>query len=230
MTINPAVHGRVWAIVSKQTAHRLMGGFMPTLLHRDASPRGVYFISRQLSSAAVGVWKRKNPAGRVTVRDLTTTKMSFVDMDWISGSFTAPNEHTEHHKRALAVSDELISELLEADDIVIETPMYNFAVPARLKAWIDHVVRAGKTFQYSAAGPEGLATGRKAFVTIASARIYDEASDSVAYNLETPYRRRILGFIGITNAKTTVLSSSHVVMLSHAKEVANVIEEAAAGI
>jgi FMN-dependent NADH-azoreductase len=172
---------------------------MPTLLHLDASPRRDSSISRQLSSFAVSVWKRKNPGGAVIERDLTLSKMTFVDLSWISGAFSAPDQHTEDHKRALAISDELTSELLKADEIVIGTPMYNFAIPAVLKAWIDHVVRAGKTFQYTSSGPEGLAKGRKVLVTIASGATYDESSGMGASNFETPYLRHILGFVGITD-------------------------------
>ena len=172
---------------------------MSTLLHLDASPRGDYSISRQLSAAAVAAWKDKHPGGKVIVRDLTTTKMTFVDLDWITGAFSAPDQLTDDHKNALAISDTLISELLEADEIVMGTPMYNFTIPAVVKAWIDHVVRAGKTFNYGSSGPEGLAKGRKMLVTVASGGSYDKASGMEAYNYETPYLRQILGFIGITD-------------------------------
>ena len=172
---------------------------MPTLLHLDASPRGDYSISRQLSAAAVAAWKDKHPGGKVIVRDLTKTKMTFVDLDWITGAFSAPDQLTDDHKNALAISDTLISELLEADEIVMGTPMYNFTIPAVVKAWIDHVVRAGKTFNYGSSGPEGLAKGRKMLVAVASGGSYDKASGMEAYNYETPYLRQILGFIGITD-------------------------------
>ena len=172
---------------------------MPTLLHLDASPRGDFSISRQLSAAAVAAWKDKHPGGKVIVRDLTKTKMTFVDLDWITGAFSAPDQLTDDHKSALAISDTLISELLEADEIVMGTPMYNFTIPAVVKAWIDHVVRAGKTFNYGSSGPEGLAKGRKMLVTVASGGSYDKASGMEAYNYETPYLRQILGFIGITD-------------------------------
>jgi FMN-dependent NADH-azoreductase len=172
---------------------------MPTLLHLDASPRGNYSISRQLSAHAVRVWKRNNLGGTVIERDLTQSKVTFVDLDWIAGAFSAPEQHTENHKRALAISDELTAELLRADEIVIGTPMYNFSVPAVLKAWIDHVVRVGKTFQYAGSSPKGLAAGRKVLITIASGASYDEASGLSAYDLETPYLRHIFGFIGITD-------------------------------
>jgi FMN-dependent NADH-azoreductase len=89
--------------------------------------------------------------------------------------------------------------LLAADQVVLGTPMYNFAVPAVVKAWIDHVVRAGKTFNYGATGPEGLAKGRKVVVAVASGGTYDAASGMEIYNYEIPYLRHILGFIGITD-------------------------------
>lgn len=119
---------------------------MATLLHINVSTRGNYSISRQLGHAAVQAWKERNPSGRVVERDLAKTSLTFVDLDWIAGAFSPPERHNEGHKRALALSDELISELVDADEIVLATPMYNFAVPAALKAWVDHVVRAGKRF------------------------------------------------------------------------------------
>ncbi len=171
---------------------------MPTLLHIDVSPRGDYSISRQVSAAAVKAWRDKYPTGEVIERNLASTSLSFVDMDWIAGAFTPPDQHTDSNKNALAISDELVAELLAADEIVIGTPMYNFAIPAVLKAWIDHVVRAGKTFRYTASGVEGLATGRKVVIVVASAGAYQDGSGIEALNYETPYLRHILGFIGIT--------------------------------
>jgi FMN-dependent NADH-azoreductase len=172
---------------------------MPALLHLDASPRGEFSISRQLSKAGVAAWKTKYPNGKVIERDLTKTDMTFVDLDWIMGAFSPPEQVSDRHKIALAISDTLIGELLEADDVIIGTPMYNFAVPALLKAWIDHVVRAGKTFQYGASGPEGLVKGRKVVVAVASGGTYDKASGLESYNHEIPYLRQILGFIGMTD-------------------------------
>jgi FMN-dependent NADH-azoreductase len=172
---------------------------MSTLLHLDASPRADYSVSRQLSTAAVRAWKSKNPTGIVVERDLTKTALTFVDMEWIVGAFTAPDQHTDGNKRALAISDELVAEVLAADEIIIGTPMYNFAIPAALKAWIDHIVRAGKTFQYTATGVDGLAKGKKVVVAVASGGVYDEASGMAAYNYEIPYLRHIFGFIGISD-------------------------------
>ena len=172
---------------------------MATLLHIDSSPRGNYSFSRTLSAAAVEAWRSEHPDGKVIVRDLTTTQMTFVDLDWIMGAYTPPEHHQENHKRALALSDEMTSELLESDTIIIGTPMYNFALPAVLKAWIDHVVRAGKTFQYTPQGAKGLATGKKVTVLVASAGQYVAGSPMASFDALTPYLRQVFGFIGITD-------------------------------
>ena len=170
---------------------------MATLLHIDSSPRETYSFSRTLSTKAVDTWRTKHPEGKVIVRDLTTTPMTFVDLDWIMGAYTPPEQHQENHRRALALSDELVAELLEADTVIIGVPLYNFNLPAVLKAWIDHVVRAGKTFQYTPEGPKGLASGKKATVLVASAGQYVAGSPTASFDALTPYMRQILGFIGI---------------------------------
>ncbi len=173
---------------------------MPTLLHINVSPRGDYSISRQLGNAAVQAWKQRNPEGRVIERDLARTPLTFIDLDWIVGAYLAAEQHTEAHKKALALSDELVAELTEADEIILSTPMYNFAVPAALKAWIDHVVRAGKTFRYTAAGaPEGLLRGKKLLVIVASGGNYVESSGLAALDHEVPYLRFIFGLMGIND-------------------------------
>src|SRR5690349_18916936 len=168
---------------------------LPTLLHITVSPRGNHSISRQLGAAAVRKWKEHNPGGRIVERDLARTALSFVDSEWIAGAFSPPETHTEGHKRALAISDELISELLQADEIILDTPMYNHAIPAVLKAWIDHVVRAGKTFRYTSAGtPEGLLASKdiKALVIIASGGKYTGDAGLAVLDYEAPYLRFIL--------------------------------------
>ena len=125
---------------------------MPTLLKIDVSPRGDYSVSRKLTAKFAEQWKQTH-SGTVIDRDLVKTDLPFVDLPWILGAYTAPDQHTPEQKSAIKVSDDLIAELLSADEIVIGTPMYNFAIPALLKAWIDHIVRLNKTFSF---GPEGL--------------------------------------------------------------------------
>jgi len=99
---------------------------------------------------------------------------------------------------AVQLSDTLVDELLAADVLVLAAPMYNFSVPSTLKAWIDHVARAGRTFQYTATGPVGLATGKKAVIFTASGGVYS-AGPGAAYDYLSTYLRTALGFIGITD-------------------------------
>ncbi len=174
---------------------------MPTLLHIDASPRGDYSMSRKLSAAFAAAWKAKNPDSKVIYRDLETTKLTFVDLAWIGGAYADPASHTPEQKQALALSEELTGELLEATEIVLASPMYNFAIPAAVKAWIDHVVRVGKTFSVDHTGYKGLATGRTATFIVASGGLYSPGSPAEGYNMETPYLKAIFGFMGITETK-----------------------------
>ena len=174
---------------------------MPKLLQIDVSPRGDYSVSRKLSAAFAEEWKSKNPGGTVIVRDLTRTLLPFVDLPWIGGAYSPPEQHTQEQKEALKVSDELVDELFSVDEIVIGTPMYNFGVPAALKAWIDHIARFGRTFKIDETGYHGLVTGKKATFLIASGGNYAPGSPAEKYNYEAPYLQAIFGFIGITDTK-----------------------------
>jgi FMN-dependent NADH-azoreductase len=172
---------------------------MSTLLKIDVSPRGDHSISRKLSNHFATEWQSNHVGGKIVTRDLATTKIPYVDLPWIAGAFTAPDQHTAEHKAALKISDELTDELLAADEVVISTPMYNFNLPAALKAWIDHIVRLHKTFSFGPEGLKGLAAGKKVTIIIASGSEYTAGSPLESYNLEGPYFRVIFGFIGITD-------------------------------
>jgi FMN-dependent NADH-azoreductase len=172
---------------------------MSTLLKIDVSPRGDYSISRKLGNHFATEWQSNHVGGKIVTRDLATTKIPYVDLPWIAGAFTAPDKHTPENKAALKVSDELIAELLDADEVVITTPMYNFNLPAVLKAWIDHVVRLNKTFGFGPEGLKGLATGKKVTIIIASGSEYTSGSPMESYNTQGPYFRIVFGFIGITD-------------------------------
>ena len=144
---------------------------MPTLLHIDSSPRGDRSISRKLSRVFAEEWQRKNLDGKVVYRDLVMTNLPFVDVQWIGGAYSPPEEHTPEQSAALRISDDLVAEFLSADEIVLGTPMYNFNVPANVKAWIDHIVRVGKTFEIKDTELKGLVpAGRKATVEVTSRR------------------------------------------------------------
>ena len=117
-------------------------------------------------------------------------------------SFITPLENLSPELRnAVSLSDDAISELMDADMVVIDVPMYNFSIPSSLKAWIDHIVRAGITFRYSKGSVEGLVNGKKVFLAIASGGVYSEGPMK-ELDLTEKYLRNILGFIGITDITT----------------------------
>jgi FMN-dependent NADH-azoreductase len=202
---------------------------MPTLLKIDVSPRGDYSISRKLTAKFAEQWKQSHAGGTVVERDLVKTNLPFVDLPWIAGAYTAPEQHTAEQKAALKVSDDLIAELLAADEIVLGTPMYNFAVPAILKAWIDHIVRINKTFT---ASYEGLAKGKKVTLIIASGGSYAPGSHMESYNAETGYLKQILGFIGITDVTVVLAGGTNDVVQGKIspEEFLNPLEEQVAGL
>ena len=169
---------------------------MPTLLRIDVSPRGDYSVSKTLADAAVAAWQQKNPGGKVVTRDLAGKPLPFVDLPWIAAAYSTPDQHTPEQKAAIQVSNELVEELLAADEILIDTPMYNFSLPAALKGWIDHVVRLGRTFN---ASYQGLVQGKKAFVLVASGGVYDPGTHGEGMDYLSGYMKFILGFIGITD-------------------------------
>jgi FMN-dependent NADH-azoreductase len=182
---------------------------MATLLKIDVSPRGDWSVTRNLGDSFETEWLAAHPGGKVIVRDLATSNVPFLDLSWIIGAYSPAESHTPEQKKALAISDEFIAELHEADHYLITTPMFNFSIPAVLKAWIDHAVRTGKTFTMNEDGTfTGLLDGKIATVIIASAGIYSPSSSakyaiqaSDASNFERPYLKHILGFIGVQDVE-----------------------------
>jgi FMN-dependent NADH-azoreductase len=169
---------------------------MTTLLAIQVSPRGDYSTSRKLTSDFIEKWKAQHPGGTVALRDLAQTRLPYVDLPWISGAFTPPDQHAPEIKAAIKVSDDLVAELKAADHIVIGAPIYNFNVPAILKAYIDHIVRVGVTFTMNY---EGLVQGKKATIILTSGSDFSPGTPYESYNQAVPYLRQILGFIGITD-------------------------------
>ncbi len=184
---------------------------MSTLLKIDVSPRGDHSVSRKLSRQFAEDWQKAHSGGKIVTRDLAHTELPFVELPWITGAYSDPSGHNEEQKAALKIGDELIAELKEADEYVIATPMYNFAVPARLKAYIDHVARAGKTFNVNPDGSyTGLLTGKKVTVIIASAGTYTPGAPAEGYDAEKPYIKAILGFLGLTDVTFVQAGGSYV--------------------
>lgn len=153
-------------------------------------------MSRGLTERFVGEWKKNNPDGRVVERDLIKTDLPFVDLPWLGAYFTPAEQHTLAMKELLRLSDELVAELLAADDIAIGTPVYNYNIPALLKAYIDHIVRKGKTLGFAG---EGLVHGKRCTLLMASGGSYTEGSPIRDRDIATTYLRLILKVIGIDN-------------------------------
>ena len=169
---------------------------MPSLLVVETSPRGDYSISRNLTRRFVDRWRAAHPGGHVVERDLMETDLPFVNAPWLQAYFTPPEEHSAEMKEVLRLSDELAGELLVADHLVIATPVYNYNVPAALKAWIDHVVRKGMTLGHDG---KGLALGKRATVLLASGGVYTEGSPIRDRDIATQYLRLILNVLGIAD-------------------------------
>lgn len=180
----------LWLTISKGIL------FMTKLLVIETSPRGNTSISRQMTRYFVEQWQTTHKSGEVIVRDLSESELPYVSADWLQAYFTPTPQLTPEMKERLSLSDKLVAELLAADHIVIATPVYNYNIPAALKAWVDHIVRKGLTLGFDG---QGLVKGKKATVLLASGGIYTEGSPIRDRDIATQYLHLILNVIGITD-------------------------------
>ena len=176
----------------------------------DASPNVESSKSRWLTARYVDKIKAANPAVQVVHRDVGTTPPPHLDAATIGAFFTPAEDRSDEQKSLIALSDELIAEVQDADIIVIGSPMHNFGISSGLKAWFDHIARAGVTFRYTENGPEGLLGGRKAVVVTATGGDYTENSPAKDMDHQLPHLRTLLGFIGITDVSVAVASKTAV--------------------
>jgi FMN-dependent NADH-azoreductase len=167
------------------------------VLRVDSSARGEGSLSRAIGDDLIDRLEAVHGPLEVTVRDLAVDAPSFVDAGWVQANFTAEEQRSPAQRAALAESDALVAELEEADVLVIGVPIYNFGIPAALKAWVDLVARARRTFRYTETGPVGLLTGKRAFLAVAS------GGTAVGSEIDfaTGYLRHVLGFLGITEVE-----------------------------
>lgn len=166
------------------------------ILKINSSGRNSDSHSRALVDKLVERLSAKNPNIKITDRD-TAKGVEFVNETWISANFSPPEARSKEQVESLQGSDTLLDELFAADTLVFGVPIYNFGIPASLKAWFDQVARAGRTFQYTENGPQGLVEGKKAYVIIASGGIESGSDNDYA----TAYMHQILGFLGITDVE-----------------------------
>jgi FMN-dependent NADH-azoreductase len=171
---------------------------MSTILYINSSIRNTGSVSRQLSGEFIEKLKAAHPGTNVITRDLATHPIPHLDEAMMGAFFTPENQRTSGQSNVVRLSDDLVSELLSADTIVIGAPMYNFSVSSTLKSWIDHVARAGVTFRYTDTGPEGMVKGKKVYIFTSRGGVYS-TGPAKAMDFHETYLRAVLGFIGLTD-------------------------------
>jgi FMN-dependent NADH-azoreductase len=169
---------------------------MTKVLIIDSAATGDASVSRKLTAEVAERLSTRDPNAHIVRRDIGASPVPHLTAETVGAIRGVAS--TEAEREALALSDALIEEVKQADLIVIGAPMYNFGMASTLKTWFDHILRAGVTFRYTEAGPEGLVKGKKAVVIETRAGFYSEGPAAVMDNQE-PHIRTLLGFMGITD-------------------------------
>jgi FMN-dependent NADH-azoreductase len=172
------------------------------LLHIDSSVLGPHSVSRQVSAAIVDRLKQATPSLEVAYRDLTQTPLAHLSGSHLAAAQGAPAP--AELGPDLAASAAVLNEFLDADIVVLGAPMYNFTLPSQLKAWIDRVLVAGKTFKYGANGPQGLAGNKRVIVAISRGGYYGPGTPAASLEHLESYLRGVLAFMGITSPEFIV--------------------------
>ncbi|RCJ40743.1 FMN-dependent NADH-azoreductase [Nostoc minutum NIES-26] len=173
---------------------------MANILHIDTSPRGERSISRSLSYEFITSWKDTHPGDTVIYRDLGHNPVPHVDESWIAAAFTPPEARTPELVEAIKVSDNLVDEFLAADRYIFGVPMYNLNIPSTFKAYIDQIVRVGRTFTFDENGYKGLVdSSKKVLIVTARGGAFSPGTSFAAYDYQEPYLRAIFSFVGLTD-------------------------------
>ena len=165
------------------------------ILRIDSSARQADSVSRALGDEVVSRLLARHPGATVTHHDLSA--MPHIDTDWVGANFTPADQRTAAQRERLALSDQAVAALKDADAIVLTAPIYNFSVPSVLKAWIDHVCRAGLTFRYTENGPKGLLPDRPVYLAMASGGVPFGSPVDFA----SAYLRQVFRFVGIEDVR-----------------------------
>jgi FMN-dependent NADH-azoreductase len=176
---------------------------MTHLLQIDSSPRDQRSRSRQLTTAFVKAWQQAHPEDTITYRDIGRNPIPHINEAWIAAGYTRPEQRTPELWEAIRFSDQLVNELLAADVYVLGVPMYNYSIPSTLKAYIDQIVRIGRTFEFTPQSEnpyKPLVLGKKMYViTARGSSGYGVGEPYAALNFQDPYLKAIFGLIGITD-------------------------------
>ena len=172
------------------------------LLHIDSSVLGDNSVTRVLTRRLVSEWQASHPGTVVQRLDLAVDTPSHLSMDSLGFRLGAGSpDLTETQRRENAVSEALVQQFLDADVVVIGAPMYNFAIPTQLKAWIDRIAQAGRTFKYTDKGPVGLAGGKTVLVALGRGGVYSNSEGGRAMEHQESYLSVLFGFLGVTDVR-----------------------------
>ena len=198
-----------------------------TILHLDSSPLGDASVSRQLTAAIVAQLTAAKPGVPVVYRDLAVNAPDHLTAELLQVvKFRDLVDLNERQTQELALTDALVDEFLAADTVVIGAPMFNFSVPTQLKAWIDRIAQAGRTFTYTATGPVGLAGGKTVIIASTRGGVYTTSEGALAMDHQESYLQTVFGFLGITDI--TVIRAEGVNMGPEIRD--NAIDQAKARI
>jgi FMN-dependent NADH-azoreductase len=196
---------------------------MTKLLHIDSSVLGPHSVSRRLSAAIVGRLRQTTPGLEIAYRDLTAVPLAH-----LSGTHLAAAQGNLPSdpllQQELAAGQAVLEEFLAADILVLGAPMYNFSIPSQLKAWIDRILIAGKTFRYTVQGPQGLAGNKRVIVALSRGGYYGQGTPTAALEHLESYLRGIFGFIGVTALEFIAADGIQVGPEHREKALANALE------
>lgn len=174
---------------------------MTQLLHIDSSILGSNSVSRQLTAQIVDSWRAAHAGTQVSYLDLAVDTPNHLSAESLGFRMPAGGTLTDTQQRENTVSEALVSQFLAADAIVVGAPLYNFSVPTQLKAWIDRVAQAGRTFSYTATGPVGLAGGKTVIIASTRGGAYSTSDAGNAMEHQESYLKTVFGFFGITDIR-----------------------------
>jgi FMN-dependent NADH-azoreductase len=197
------------------------------LLHVDASILGANSASRRLSAAAADRLSKATPGLDIVYRDLAAEPLSHLTGEHLAAAHGAAPESPSVQKD-IAASQTALQDFLAADIVVIGAPMYNFTIPSQLKAWIDRIVIAGKTFRYGPNGAEGLAGNKRVVIAISRGGLYGPGAPAAALEHLETYLRAVFGFIGVTNLEIIVAEGLQIGPEQREKSMLGALQSAAA--
>ncbi len=174
---------------------------MTSMLLINASPNPESSVTRDMTAHFSKLWLQANPGSEISSRDVGLNPPPHLDQGTIGAYYTPHDARTDDQKDQLELSDTIVEEVMDADVIVIGSPMHNFGISSGLKTWIDHLARVGVTFSYTENGPQGHLSGRKVYVLTARGGNYSKDSPATNMNIQEPYLRTLLGFLGLDDVQ-----------------------------